>query len=118
MRRGIHLILASALLSWLALVTVAHAEKRVALVIGNAGYDSAPRLGNPGNDAAAIGAALQRLGFTVTSQTDLGFDAMRRALREFAGAAAGADLAVIYYAGHGMEIGGENYLVPIDAKLA
>ena len=116
MRRGIQVL--SILFVWLALAASAHADKRVALVIGNAGYQSVPRLGNPTKDAAAIGAALQRLGFTVRSETDVGFDAMRRALKDFAGVSAGADLAVIFYAGHGMEIGGENYLVPIDAKLA
>jgi hypothetical protein len=103
---------------WLALAASAHADKRVALVIGNAGYQSVPRLTNPTSDAAAVGAALQRLGFTVRRETDVGFDAMRRALKDFAGMSAGADIAVIYYAGHGMEIGGENYLVPVDAKLA
>jgi uncharacterized caspase-like protein len=102
----------------LVLATSAYAEKRVALVIGNAGYQSVPRLGNPGADATAIGAALQRLGFTVRNETDVGFDAMRRALRDFARVTEGADFAVIYYAGHGMEVGGENYLVPVDAKLA
>ena len=116
MWRGLQLL--SVLFFWLALVGAASAEKRVALVIGNAGYESVPRLTNPTNDAAAIGEAFTRLGFTVSRQTDVGFDAMRRALKDFAGIAAGADLAVIYYAGHGMEIGGDNYLVPIDAKLA
>ena len=116
MWRGLQLL--SVLFFWLALVGAASAEKRVALVIGNAGYESVPRLTNPTNDAAAIGEAFTRLGFTVSRQTDVGFDAMRRALKDFAGIAAGADLAVIYYAGHGMEIGGDNYLVLIDAKLA
>jgi Caspase domain len=116
MRRSIQVL--SIVFVWLALAVSAHADKRVALVIGNAGYQSVPRLGNPTNDAGAIGAAFKRLGFTVRSETDLGFDAMRRALKDFAGVSAGADLAVIYYAGHGMEIGGENYLVPVDAKLA
>jgi hypothetical protein len=116
MRRGVQVL--SVLFFWLVLVGAASAEKRVALVIGNAGYESVPRLTNPTNDAAAIAEAFTRLGFTVNRQADLGFDAMRRALKDFAGTAAGADLAVIYYAGHGMEIGGDNYLVPIDAKLA
>ena len=103
---------------WLALAASAYADKRVALVIGNSGYQSVQTLTNPTKDAAAVSAALQRLGFTVRNETDIGFDAMRRALKDFAGASAGADFAVIYYAGHGMEIGGENYLVPTDAKLA
>src|SRR5271169_173709 len=116
MRRSIQVL--SVVFLWLGLAASAYADKRVALVIGNAGYQSVPRLGNPTKDAAAIAAALQRLGFTVRSETDVGFDAMRRALKDFAAVSAGADLAVIYYAGHGMEIGGENYLVPVDAKLA
>lgn len=103
---------------WLSLAPSAHADKRVALVIGNAGYESVPDLINPINDATAIGAALERLGFTVKNQTDLSFDAMRRALGEFAGQSSGADIAIIYYAGHGIEIGGQNYLIPVDARLA
>src|SRR5947199_6530 len=77
-----------------------------------------PAAGRGGRPRRGDGAALRRLGFTVQSATDVGFDAMRRALKDFAGASTGADIAVIYYAGHGMEIGGENYLVPVDAKLA
>ena len=116
MRRRIQVL--SIVFVWLALTASAYADKRVALVIGNADYQSVPQLGNPIKDAAAMAAALQRLGFTVQSATDVGFDALRRALKDFAGASTGADIAVIYYAGHGMEIGGENYLVPVDAKLA
>jgi uncharacterized caspase-like protein len=116
MRRTVQVL--SVLFVWLALAASAHADKRVALVIGNGAYQAVPRLTNPTKDAAAIGVALQHLGFAVRTETDVGFDAMRRALKDFAGASAGADLAVIFYAGHGMEIGGENYLVPIDAKLA
>ena len=90
----------------------AYADKRVALVIGNADYKNVAALTNPINDAKAIGEALSRLGFNVRNQTDLGFDAMRRALSEFARETSGADIAVIYYAGHGMEFDGQNYPHP------
>ena len=116
MRRAYQIICFAAL--WLGLAASAHADKRVALVIGNSAYQNVAALTNPINDANAIAASLTRLGFTVTSQTDLGFDGMRRALRDFSSAARGSDLAIIYFAGHGMEIGGQNYLVPTDARLA
>src|SRR5208337_3367581 len=88
-----------------------------ALVIGNSDYRNVAKLPNPRNDAADIAALLQRLGFSVTSLHDATFDAMRRALLQFGREAQGADMAVVYFAGHGMEIGGENWLIPIDAEL-
>ena len=91
--------------------------KRVALVIGNSTYEHVARLPNPANDAADVSAALTRLGFTVRTVEDQGRNALRDALAEFSNDALGADVAVIYYAGHGMEVGRQNYLVPIDAKL-
>jgi hypothetical protein len=94
------------------------ADGRAALVIGNSDYESAPALANPANDAADLGAALERLGFSVQRADNAGFDAMRRALRDFAGRAAGAEVALVYFAGHGIEIDGRNYLVPVDARLA
>jgi branched-chain amino acid transport system substrate-binding protein len=94
-------------------------EKRVALVIGNSAYKSVPRLPNPQRDAAAVAAALRQVGFqSVTLQTDLSLDKTLQALREFARAADGADWALVYFAGHGIEVGGVNYLIPIDATLA
>jgi len=94
------------------------AEKRVALVVGNSHYDNAPLLPNPANDAAAIAATLNGAGFDVVeSKLDLGSVDMRRALREFADQARDADIAVVYYAGHGIEMDGANYLIPTDAKL-
>lgn len=94
-------------------------EKRVALVIGNSSYKNAPRLPNPQRDAAAVAAALKQVGFqSVTLQTDLSLDKTLQALREFARAADGADWALVYFAGHGIEVGGVNYLIPIDATLA
>jgi uncharacterized caspase-like protein len=94
------------------------AEKRVALVIGNSNYKNAALLPNPANDAAAIAATLKSAGFDIVdSRLDLQSTDMRRALREFADQARDADMAVVYYAGHGIEIDGTNYLIPTDAKL-
>ncbi len=94
------------------------AHVRVALVIGNGQYANVPALPNPRQDAAAIAQSLHEAGFrTVQVERDLGSEAMRRVLRDFSAQAEAADWAVIYYAGHGIEIGGQNYLVPIDARL-
>lgn len=112
---------ASRLLLLVLLLCWAHpaaAEKRAALVIGNAAYTSVPRLANPVNDAAAIAESLSRLGFEVTHLDNLGVDAMRKALSAFENSAADSDWALVYYAGHGMELDGRNWLVPIDAALA
>lgn len=95
----------------------AKAAERVALVIGNADYAHTASLPNPRNDAADVAAVLKRLGFEVTAADDLGFDGMRRVLRSFARDASGAQLALIFYAGHGMEVNKQNYLVPVDARL-
>src|ERR1700736_4563219 len=95
------------------------AEKRVALVIGNSAYQHAPALPNPSRDAKAMAAMFERGGFAViTAHYDAGNLQFKRVIRQFEDAAADADIAVIYYAGHGIEIHGVNYLVPIDAKLA
>jgi uncharacterized caspase-like protein len=93
--------------------------RRVALVIGNSAYQDVGRLPNPVNDARGIAATLKGLGFeTVQEGYDLGRDAMLKSLKAFGETAKGADWAVIYYAGHGMEVKGVNYLIPTDAKLA
>src|ERR1700726_4573300 len=102
----------------LLLCQPAHAEKRVALVLGNSAYKNAPPLPNPVNGGAVIAATLKNAGFDVVdSRSDLPALEMRRALRDFADRARDADIAVIYYAGHGMEVDGTNYLIPVDAKL-
>ncbi len=94
------------------------AEKRVALVLGNSAYQNVPRLPNPVNDGAVIAATLKDAGFDVVdSRHDLSAAETRRALRDFADRARDADIAVIYYAGHGIEVDGTNYLIPVDAKL-
>lgn len=90
---------------------------RIALVIGNAAYEHVGSLPNPANDAADIGAALARLGFSVTTKRDLDDNGMRRALRDFGDLAEDADMAVIYFAGHGIEIDNTNYLIPTNAQL-
>src|ERR1700724_4769084 len=94
------------------------ADKRVALVIGNSAYQHAPALPNPARDAKAIAAMFEKSGFAVvTAQNDVGNLPFKRVIRQFEDAAANADIAVIYYAGHGIEIHGTNYLIPVDAKL-
>jgi uncharacterized caspase-like protein len=102
----------------LAVATNALADKRVALVLGVSNYRSVARLANPDNDAAAISAAFKQMGFdSVELQRDLGVSAMRRAVRDFAAVAADSDMAVVYYAGHGIEVNGANFLIPADARL-
>ncbi len=93
------------------------ADKRVALVIGNANYQHVSHLPNPVNDTADIGAALERLGFAIRRENDLDRTALRRAVSEFSDSAVGADIALVYFAGHGLEVDGENYLIPVDAVL-
>jgi len=96
----------------------AWATKRVALVVGNSSYQNAPPLPNPANDAAAIAATLKGAGFDVVdSRHNLSSSEMRQALRDFADQARDADIALVYYAGHGIEIDGTNYLIPTDARL-
>ena len=93
-------------------------ETRVALIIGNSLYRHACPLKNPENDAKAIGRAFGRLSFTcVKPQLNLSYDGFRHALQEFARLADSADMAVIYFAGHGIEVNMNNFLIPVDAKL-
>src|SRR5512140_3355004 len=96
----------------------AFAGKRVALVLGNSAYQNVAPLPNPVNDGAMIATTLKEADFDVVdSRHDLPAAETRRALRDFADRARDADIAVIYYAGHGMEVDGSNYLIPVDAKL-
>ena len=92
-------------------------QDRVALVIGNGAYEKVPELPNPTRDAADIGQALERLNFKVTQVKNATAQEMRKAIVAFGRSAEGADLAVVFYAGHGMEVGGENWLIPISAEL-
>jgi TPR repeat protein len=91
--------------------------KRVALVIGNGAYERADALRNPPNDAKALAATLQRSGFEVTQGIDLNHADMVRTIREFASKTLGAELAVFFYAGHGLQVAERNYLLPVNAGL-
>jgi formylglycine-generating enzyme required for sulfatase activity len=99
----------------LALAPAAHAQ-RIALVIGNAAYVDKP-LRNPVNDATDVAAELRKAGFDVKRHTDLSRRGMIDALRQFTTQAQAAQLAVVYYSGHGMQSAGENYLIPTDARI-
>jgi tetratricopeptide (TPR) repeat protein len=100
-------------------VAVAPSGRRIALVIGMSAYANVNRLRNPVGDARAIAAAFSRLGFAeVIEREDLTRAKLEEVLKDFGNKAAEVDWAVIYYAGHGVEMNGENYLVPVDAKLA
>ena len=121
MRRPIlcNLILASALLALTRLVmpTEAAAETRLALVIGQSAYRAVPELPNAANDAKGMAELLGNAGFAVTAAPNLAQNEMRQAISDFAGkvSASGADtVALVFYAGHGLQIDGENYLVPVD----
>jgi hypothetical protein len=109
-------------IAWLALAGIvlsgpALADKRVALVIGNGAYRNVPALTNPTNDASDVGRALTRLGFSVQTVTNATYDDMRRGLLEFGRKVRGAEIAIVFFAGHGIEVGGENWLIPVDAEL-
>ncbi|NVN85991.1 MAG: caspase family protein [Rhodopseudomonas sp.] len=93
------------------------AEQRVALVIGNSSYQHAPALANPRNDAADVGEKLKRLHFELFGGQDMDRAAMLAALTAFGRAAEKADVALVFYAGHGLQINGQNYLVPVDANV-
>ena len=96
----------------------AQAEKRVALVIGNSAYQHTPTLINPKNDATDMVAALKRHGFQVLDGFDLDKAAFDRKVRDFATALSTAQVGVFFYTGHGLQVSGHNYLVPIDAQLS
>jgi hypothetical protein len=116
MRRLILLICAG-LCALLASLADARADKRVALVIGNSAYRNVPKLPNPTNDATAVALLFKSAGFDVQTLQDLGVTELRRAIRDFSDAARDADMAVVFYAGHGIEVAGTNYLIPVDARF-
>jgi len=96
-------------------------EQRIALVIGNSKYQNTVQLSNPGNDTKAVAQLLNSAGFEVISASDLGHNQMIEAVQAFSGRIAGRGpntVAMVYYAGHGVQLAGENYLVPVDAKIA
>ena len=93
------------------------AQDKVALVIGNARYENATPLANPANDARAVAEKLAAIGFDVALHEDLTGQAFRVALGEFSEKALNADLAIVFYAGHAIEMEGKNYLIPVDAEM-
>jgi len=101
----------------LAASLTAAAAQRVALVVGNGAYQHTVPLANPVNDALALADSLGRLGFEVVVATDSSQVALEASIREFAKAARGAEFAVFFYAGHGLQVNGVNYLIPVDAVL-
>ena len=112
--------LALSLFVWVAASGEAAAERRVALVLGNSDYRFAPRLPNPTNDAKAMAESLRAAGFELIGgapQLDLDRAATERAIRSFGAKLAGADVGLFFYAGHGMQARGTNYLLPVSANL-
>ncbi|HJU31703.1 MAG TPA: caspase family protein [Hyphomicrobiaceae bacterium] len=95
----------------------AHAAGRVALVIGIGSYRQAPSLRNPVHDAGDLSQALQELGFEVVLLTDAGKSPLDMAIRTFARQVAGADVGLVFFAGHGVQVAGQNYLLPADARF-
>ena len=96
-------------------------EQRIALVIGNSKYRNTVQLSNPANDMKAVSQLLNSAGFEVISATDLSHNQMIQAVQEFSGKVAGRGpntVAMVYYAGHGVQLAGENYLVPVDARVS
>lgn len=108
------------LLALCFLVSATHlAEaRRVALVIGNSDYKHTARLKNPRNDAQDVGDALKRLGFEVTEGLDLDKRSMERTIRQFGSSLFGADISFFFYAGHALQVSGQNQLLPVDARLS
>src|SRR6187397_658508 len=106
-----------AFLGLLLLRADAQPQRRLALVIGNGTYEEAGTLTNPVNDAADIAAKLRDLGFEVIEGNDLGKRALERKIGAFSDALDGAGVGLFYYAGHGLQVDGRNFIVPVDAKL-
>ncbi len=100
-----------------ACINQSHAQERVALVIGNGAYAHANALPNPANDADDMAAALRDLNFHVIVATNLDKNGFDQKLRDFAKVIRGARTALFYYAGHGLQVAGKNYAIPVDAKL-
>src|SRR5215213_3097385 len=118
--RGFQMRYLSVILSLVCMVFAAHsakAERRVAFVVGNGAYKNVQPLPNPSIDAKSMAGVLRNVGFEVVEGTNLTRDKMTERLLEFGKKAQGADVAVFFYAGHGIAIGGVNYLLPIDADI-
>jgi uncharacterized caspase-like protein len=120
-------VLAALLIAFVAMCPAAFAysveklgdqgSRRLALVIGNSSYQNVPALKNAGNDAEGIANTLGALGFSVVLLKDAGLEQFRDAIKTLDAEAAGADAVVVYYSGHGFQLNGQNYLVPVDAVL-
>ena len=117
MRCGLALLMLSLAVLASGLPATAQADKRVALVIGNAAYQNTAALKSTTSDATDMSAALTRLGFEVVDGSDLDKRAMERTMRAFTQKLARADVALFYFAGHAVQSGGQNFLMPIDARL-
>ena len=115
MPRVLFCLLVLVLLSFAA---PAEAERRVALVIGNGAYTNAPALKNPVNDAAAVTASLKALNFAVTEVVNGTHRSMLDAMAAFGRAASGADVALVFYAGHGVQVAGRNWLLPVGSAIS
>jgi len=111
------LIIALSAIGILASSHVAKADRRVAFVVGNGAYKNVTPLPNPPIDAKAMAEVLRKVGFDVVEGTDLTRDGMTERLLEFGGKSQGADVAVFFYAGHGLAVDGTNYLLPVDADI-
>src|SRR6478609_8574653 len=98
-------------------VSAARADRRVAFVVGNGAYRNVAQLPNPPIDAKAMAATLRNVGFEVIEGSNLSRDQMTEKLLDFGRKAQGSDVAVFYYAGHGIAVGGSNYLLPVDADI-
>ena len=117
MRKNVVAVLLVFLLALAGAARPALAGGRLALVLGNSAYQAAPALDNPANDAADLAQSLRAIGFDVIEQRDGSRDAMAKAVRDFAERIRGADVALFFYAGHGLQMNGENYLIPVDARI-
>src|SRR6201985_927791 len=107
------------ILSMVCAPATAWAGKRVALIVGNSTYQTVPQLPNPARDATSVAKMFKDAGFdSVDLVVNVGTLEFKRAIRKFEAAADQAEMAVVYYAGHGLEIGATNYLIPVDARLA
>jgi hypothetical protein len=99
-------------------IPVATQPRRTALIIGNSNYSNIPKLPNPINDARSIDDSLRQIGFTTKLVLDASEQDIRREVRKFANVSANADIALVFYAGHGAQVNGENFLLPIDMEVA
>ena len=110
-------LLALTFLGLLLFAADAVPERRVALVVGNGTYEQAGTLANPVNDSLDVAAKLRDLGFEVIAANDLGKRALERKIGEFSDALNGASVGMFFYAGHGLQVNGRNFIVPVDAEL-